>query len=104
MFAYASSKHGVVGLMRSAAHAYAQDNIRVNSIHPTGVATPMVLNEHMGRYFTETPNAANVAANLLPVPFIEAQDVTNAVMYLVSEKARYVTGVTLPVDAGYTAM
>lgn len=104
MFAYASSKHGVVGLMRSAAYAYAPDNIRVNSIHPTGVATPMVLNEHMGRYFTETPNAATIAANLLPVPFIEAQDVTNAVMYLVSDKARYTTGVTLPVDAGYTAM
>jgi len=103
-FGYASAKHGVVGLMRSAAFAYAQDNIRVNSIHPTGVATPMVLNEHMGRFFTETPNAAAMAANLLPVPFIDAEDVTHAVMYLVSNRARYLTGVTLPVDAGYTAM
>jgi SDR family mycofactocin-dependent oxidoreductase len=104
MFAYASAKHGVVGLMRSAAHAYAKDGIRVNSVHPTGVATPMVLNEHMGRFFTETPNAAAMAANLLPVDFVEPEDVTHAVMYLVSDRARYLTGVTLPVDAGYTSM
>ena len=59
MFAYASAKHGVVGLMRSAAHAYAKDGIRVNSVHPTGVAIPMVLNEHMGdslpRHPTQRP-------------------------------------------------
>lgn len=103
-FAYASAKHGVVGLMRSAAYAYAQYGIRVNTVHPTGVSTPMVLNEHMGRYFSELPNAAAMAANLLPVPFIEPEDVTHAVMYLVSDRARHVTGVALPVDAGYTAL
>jgi SDR family mycofactocin-dependent oxidoreductase len=103
-FGYASAKHGVVGLMRSAAYAYAQDGIRVNTVHPTGVSTPMVLNEHMGQYFTENPNAATLAANLLPVPFVEPEDVTEAVLYLASDRARYLTGVTLPVDAGYTSM
>jgi SDR family mycofactocin-dependent oxidoreductase len=103
-FGYASSKHGVVGLMRSAANAYAENNIRVNTVHPTGVATPMVINEHMGRVFQENPSAPKLATNLLPVPFIEAQDVTNVVVWLASDKARYITGATLPVDAGYTAL
>ncbi|MDT5003404.1 MAG: hypothetical protein QOJ24_580 [Mycobacterium sp.] len=103
-FGYASSKHAIVGLMRSAAYAYAEHGIRVNTVHPTGVATPMVLNEHMGRVFLENPSAPKLATNLLPVPFIEAQDVTNLVVWLASDKARYVTGATMPVDAGYTAL
>jgi NAD(P)-dependent dehydrogenase (short-subunit alcohol dehydrogenase family) len=90
--------------MRSAAYAYAEHGIRVNTVHPTGVATPMVLNEHMGRVFLENPSAPKLATNLLPVPFIEAQDVTNLVVWLASDKARYVTGATMPVDAGYTAL
>ncbi|MBB3602661.1 SDR family mycofactocin-dependent oxidoreductase [Mycolicibacterium sp. BK556] len=104
IFAYAASKHGVVGLMRSAANAYAQQNIRVNSVHPTGVATPMIFNEHMARVFEADPNASAMSGNLLPVPFVEPVDVTNAVLYLISDSARYVTGVTLPVDAGYGVM
>lgn len=103
-FGYASSKHGVVGLMRSAAHAYAEHNIRVNTVHPTGVATPMVLNEHMARVFQDNPSAPKLATNMLPVPFIEAQDVTNVVVWLASDNARYITGATLPVDAGFTAL
>jgi NAD(P)-dependent dehydrogenase (short-subunit alcohol dehydrogenase family) len=55
-FAYAASKHGVVGLMRSASCAYAQHNIRVNSEHPTGVATPMIFTEHMARVFESSSN------------------------------------------------
>lgn len=104
MFAYAAAKHGVVGLMRSAANAYAQYNIRVNSVHPTGVATPMILNEHTARMMQERPNAPSLSANLLPVPFVESEDVTNAVVWLASAKARYITGATLPIDAGHTAM
>lgn len=104
VFAYAASKHGVVGLMRSACHAYAAHNIRVNSIHPTGVATPMILNEHMARVFEENPPDDGMAGNLLPVPFIEAMDVTHAVLFLVSDHARYITGVALPVDAGNAVM
>lgn len=103
-FAYAASKHGVVGLMRSAANAYAQHNIRVNSVHPTGVATPMIFNEHMARVFEANPEGSAMAGNLLPVPFVEPVDVTNAVLYLISDSARYVTGMTLPVDAGFGVM
>lgn len=103
-FAYAASKHGVVGLMRVAATSYAEHSIRVNTVHPTGVLTPMVFNEYMAQVFTEHPSASKLATNLLPIPFVEAQDVTNAVVWLASDQARYVTGVCLPVDAGYTAM
>ncbi|WP_179473560.1 mycofactocin-coupled SDR family oxidoreductase [Mycolicibacterium vinylchloridicum] len=104
MFAYAAAKHGVVGLMRSAANAYAQHNIRVNTVHPSGVGTPMILNDHTLRTFQENPNGAALSANLLPVPFVEAEDVTNAVVWLASPKARYITGVALPVDAGHAVM
>ena len=103
-FAYAASKHGVVGLMRSAANAYAAQNIRVNSVHPTGVATPMIFNEHMATVFTDNPQLAAMSGNLLPVPFVEAVDVTNVVTFLASENARYITGVAMPVDAGHAAM
>jgi len=104
VFGYAASKHGIVGLMHSAANAYAAHNIRVNTVHPTGVATPMILNEYMAQMHAEGRSSGPMAGNLLPVPWVEAQDVTNAVVWLVSEKARYVTGVALPVDAGCTAM
>ncbi len=92
------------GLMRSAANAYAQHNIRVNSVHPTGVATPMIFNEHMAARFAENPDASAMTGNLLPVPFVEPMDVTNAVVWLASDKARYITGVALPVDAGFAVM
>ncbi|MED5813632.1 mycofactocin-coupled SDR family oxidoreductase [Mycolicibacterium sp. 050232] len=100
-FAYAASKHGVVGLMRSAAYAYAPHQIRVNSIHPTGVATPMIFNEHMASVFEANPESSAMSGNLLPVPFVEPIDVTNAVLFLISDTARYITGMTLPVDAGF---
>ncbi|MDN4519489.1 mycofactocin-coupled SDR family oxidoreductase [Mycolicibacterium austroafricanum] len=103
-FAYAASKHGVVGLMRSAANAYAPHNIRVNSIHPTGVATPMIFNDHMVRVFEANPEPSAMSGNLLPVPFVEPGDVTEAVLFLVGDGARYVTGTTLPVDAGFAVM
>jgi SDR family mycofactocin-dependent oxidoreductase len=104
MFAYAASKHGVVGLMRSAANAYAPQKIRVNSIHPGGVATPMIINDFVINRMTEKPNPA-VTQTLLPdVPLVESKDVTAAVLWLVSPSARYVTGVSIPVDAGHVAM
>ncbi|OBG69285.1 mycofactocin-coupled SDR family oxidoreductase [Mycobacterium sp. E3339] len=104
MFAYAASKHGVVGLMRSAANAYAPHKIRVNSVHPAGVTTPMILNDFVVNRMLENPNPA-VAQMLLPdVPLVEAQDVTEAVLWLVGPRARYVTGVSIPVDAGHVVM
>ena len=104
MFAYAASKHGVVGLMRSAANAYGPHKIRVNSIHPSGVATPMILNDFVINAMMEKPNPP-VTQTLLPeVPLVESKDVTEAVLWLVSPRARYVTGVSIPVDAGHAVM
>lgn len=105
---YVSAKHGVVGLMRTLALELATDMIRVNSIHPTTVATDMVLNDTIYRLFRpdlENPTKqdfadAATAMNALPVPWVEAVDISNAVLWLASDEARYVTGVTLPVDAG----
>jgi SDR family mycofactocin-dependent oxidoreductase len=98
---YAAAKHGVVGLMRCYANELAQYSIRVNSVHPTGVNTPMVVNEAFGRFVTESPEYADLLQNALPVPLIEPVDVSNAIRWLVSDNARYVTGITLPVDAGF---
>ncbi|MCU1691817.1 MAG: Short-chain dehydrogenase/reductase [Frankiales bacterium] len=99
--AYAASKHGVVGLMRSFANWLSPHGIRVNSIHPTGVSTGMVLNDAVGRWVEENPAGAAAATNLMPVALLEARDISNAVLYLVSDEGRYVTGITLPIDAGF---
>lgn len=105
---YNSAKHGVVGLMRTAALELAADFIRVNSVHPTMVDTPMVDNEASYRLFRpdlENPTKDDLrpaaqSLNALPIPWVEAVDISNAVLFLVSDEARYITGVTLPVDAG----
>ncbi|WP_155054427.1 mycofactocin-coupled SDR family oxidoreductase [Streptomyces blattellae] len=98
---YIAAKHGVVGLMRGFAHWLAPHMIRVNTVHPTGVPTPMVMNDGVQRYLTSDPRVVTEMANLLPVPMIEAADVSRALLWLVSDDARYVTGVALPVDAGF---
>jgi SDR family mycofactocin-dependent oxidoreductase len=95
---YTAAKHGIVGLMREYANILAPHSIRVNSVHPTGVDTPMINNDFIREWLQRMGTQAS--SNALPVPAIEAQDVANAVAYLVSDAARYVTGVTLPVDAG----
>lgn len=99
---YTAAKHGLVGLMRAYANFLAPYGIRVNSVHPTGVNTPMIDND-----FTRTwldglaqQNGPDLS-NAMPVKAIEAQDVAEAVFWLVSDAARYVTGVALPVDAGF---
>jgi SDR family mycofactocin-dependent oxidoreductase len=99
---YAAAKHGVVGLMRSYANNLAPHSIRVNSVHPTGVNTPMVVNEAMQEFLAQDPSLSNAMANALPIDMVEAVDISNAIVWLVSDDARYVTGVTLPVDAGFT--
>jgi SDR family mycofactocin-dependent oxidoreductase len=99
---YTAAKHGVVGLMRSYANNLAPHSIRVNSVHPTGVNTPMVVNEAMQEFLEHDPSLSNAMANALPVPMVEPVDISNAILWLVSDDARYVTGVTLPVDAGFT--
>lgn len=105
---YVAAKHGLVGLMRTLAIELAPDRIRVNTVHPTTVDTDMVLNEPTYRLFRpdlENPTKDDfaevaVGLNALPVPWVEAVDISNAVLFLVSDEARYVTGVTLPIDAG----
>ncbi|WP_375399399.1 mycofactocin-coupled SDR family oxidoreductase [uncultured Amnibacterium sp.] len=98
---YAAAKHGVVGLMHSFANSLSPHNIRVNTVHPTGVRTPMVMNEVIGHYIQENPEAAKMTANLMPVDLIEPVDISNAILFLVSDDGGYITGVTLPVDAGF---
>ena len=99
---YTAAKHGVVGLMRSYANILAPHRIRVNTVHPTGVNTPMVVNDVMAEFLAQDPQMSNSMANALPVDMVEPVDVSNAIAWLVSDDARYVTGVTLPVDAGFT--
>lgn len=100
---YAASKHGLVGLMRSFAHWLAPHSIRVNTVHPTGVPTPMITNDVMQAHLRATPATADRQGNLLPVPMVECQDICDAVVYLAADSGRHVTGVTLPVDAGFAA-
>ena len=101
--AYPASKHGVVGLMRTFANAFATHRIRVNTIHPTGVRTPMVENEAMAKFLAEFPDAISSLTNMLPVELLDVDDISDAVVFLASDAAKYITGVTLPVDAGFTA-
>ncbi|GAA4782448.1 mycofactocin-coupled SDR family oxidoreductase [Actinomycetospora chlora] len=100
---YIASKHAVVGLMRAWAHWLAPHRIRVNSVHPSGVATTMVLNDAVAALFSGPVDEVPDVGNLLPVGLLDPEDVTGAVDWLVSDDARYVTGVALPVDAGFTA-
>lgn len=97
---YAASKWGLTGLTKSWAIELAPHGIRVLSIHPTGVNTPM--NDGLAAMEGKTPEeiAEASAGNLLPVPWVEAEDVANAVLFLASDKARYVTGSQFVLDAG----
>jgi SDR family mycofactocin-dependent oxidoreductase len=105
---YVAAKHGVVGLMRSLALELAPKHIRVNTINPSNVNTPMLDQEMLWQLFAPDKEhatkddfaAASVHANAIPVPWLEAEDVANAVAFLVSDEARYITGVALPLDAG----
>jgi (+)-trans-carveol dehydrogenase/(-)-trans-carveol dehydrogenase len=105
---YVSAKHGVVGLMRTLALELAPHMIRVNSIHPTQVDTPMIQNQATYALFRpdlehptrEDFEPASQEMNALPIPWVEAVDISNAVLFLASEESRYITGVTLSIDAG----
>jgi len=99
---YHAAKHGVVGLMRYYATSLAEKNIRVNSVHPTGVATPMILNEPAAQHMAEHPEGNSAFENLLPVELIEPADVSEAMVYLCGQSGRYITGITLLVDGGLT--
>ncbi|MFL0238147.1 mycofactocin-coupled SDR family oxidoreductase [Mycobacterium sp. SMC-17] len=108
--AYTSTKHAVVGLARTLANELGPKRIRVNTVHPGAVGTPMVLNPETFKRIRpdlENPTAEDVAEvlaarNLLPVPWVEPEDISNAVVFLASDEARYITGTQLVVDAGLT--
>ena len=105
---YVASKHGAVGLMRTLASELGVHAIRVNTVHPTLVTTGMVVNAaSLRRYFPHDPDAtvADLGERMrgrhaIPVPWVDAVDIANAVLWLASDEARYVTGATIPVDAG----
>ncbi|AKE91907.1 MULTISPECIES: mycofactocin-coupled SDR family oxidoreductase [Rhodococcus] len=105
---YVAAKHGIVGLMRTMANELGPHSIRVNTIHPTNVDTIMIQNPGTyGMFSPGDPEPSQEKAmpgfmslNTLPVPWVESIDISNAVLFLGSDEARYVTGVTFPVDAG----
>ena len=106
---YAASKHGVTGLMTSLARELGQYNVRVNSINPTCVDTHMINNEFVYGLFRPdlaSPTREDViesftGTHLLPVPWIQPQDVSDAILYLVTEPGRYVTATSMVIDAGF---
>lgn len=108
---YTAAKHGVVGLMRSLAHDLAPHGVRVNCVHPTNVDTPLIQNDLVRSGFRPDLDrpptrdefaAAATRMNLLAVPWVQPVDVANASLFLASDEARYITAVSLPVDAGST--
>jgi SDR family mycofactocin-dependent oxidoreductase len=105
---YIAAKHGVIGLMRAFAVELGQHMIRVNSVLPSQVSTTMVMNDSTYRLFRpDLPNPGpddfapiSQMMHTLPVPWVDAIDISNAVLFLASDESRYITGVSLPVDAG----
>jgi SDR family mycofactocin-dependent oxidoreductase len=105
---YVACKHGIVGLMKTLANELGPHSIRVNTIHPTNVDTIMIQNPGTWAMFSpgdpepsrEKAMPGFMSLNTLPVPWVEPVDISNAVLFLASDEARYVTGVTFPVDAG----
>jgi SDR family mycofactocin-dependent oxidoreductase len=100
---YVAAKHGVVGIARSLANELAQYKIRVNTVHPTGVQTPMM--EGLGgldAILGKDPQLGPIFMNTFPIEVVEPVDISNAVLFLASDEARYVTGLEFTVDAGNT--
>ena len=105
---YVAAKHGVVGLMKTFAVELGAKNIRVNSVHPTNVNTPLFMNEGTMKLFRpdlENPGPDDIKVvgefmHTLPIGWVEPEDIANAVLFLASDEARYITGVQLPVDGG----
>lgn len=98
---YTASKHGVVGIMRGLANELAEDDIRVNVVHPTAVNTMMAVNEGMQEYLASQVANGIHSRNALDVELLEPSDISNTVAFLLSDEARYITGSNIPVDAGF---
>jgi SDR family mycofactocin-dependent oxidoreductase len=100
---YVAAKHGVVGIARSLANELAHHHIRVNTVHPTAVDTPMAAGlGGIEPLIQRDPNLGPLFMNTYPVEMVDARDISNAVLFLASDEARYVTGLEFTVDAGNT--
>jgi len=100
---YVAAKHGVVGLAEMMANELGQHSIRVNTVHPTGVRTTLTDGlADLDRLIAANPSVGGIFLNTMPVKFVAPRDVSNAVVYLASDESRYVTGLSLTVDAGNT--
>jgi NAD(P)-dependent dehydrogenase (short-subunit alcohol dehydrogenase family) len=100
---YVAAKHGVVGISRTMANELAKHKIRVNTVHPTGVDTPMVAGlGGLDPIINKEPELGPIFMNTYPVEMVDARDISNAVLWLASDESRYVTGLELTVDAGNT--
>ncbi len=97
---YTAAKHGVVGLMHYYARTLAEKNIRVNTVHPGAVATPMVQNEQLHQFMTECPELREYLKNRLPIAAADPADISDTIIYLCGHPGRHITGAALPVDAG----
>ncbi|MFM2069888.1 MAG: hypothetical protein RLZZ623_151 [Actinomycetota bacterium] len=100
--AYTAAKRGLVGYMQVIANDLAPHMIRVNTIHPTGVATGMTMNEAMMRMVSSGDPALSSMQNALPIEILQPEDIANAVAWLVSDEMRFITGAAIPLDAGFT--
>lgn len=99
---YTAAKHGIVGMSLALANELAAQSVRVNTVHPTGVPTGMAPPSMHQLIVEQRPDLGPIFMNALPVPMVEAIDVSNAVLFLISDEARYVTGLQFTVDAGVT--
>jgi SDR family mycofactocin-dependent oxidoreductase len=100
---YVAAKHGVVGISRTMANELAKHKIRVNTVHPTGVDTPMVAGlGGLDPIINKEPELGPIFMNTYPVEMVDPRDISNAVLWLASDESRYVTGLELTVDAGNT--
>lgn len=107
---YIAAKHGLVGVMRGLAMELGPEHIRVNTIHPTQVATDMIMNVRLHKTFVPGQAVVTVdefaavsqGMHALPIPWVESSDISKAVLFLASDDARYITATALPVDAGGT--
>jgi SDR family mycofactocin-dependent oxidoreductase len=99
---YCAAKHGLVGLMRSVARELGEHSIRVNTVHPAGVDTPMIANTHTSDYMAAHPDLAAATTSTLPIRILDSSDIADAVLWLCSDEARHVTAICLPIDAGLT--
>lgn len=104
--AYTAAKRGLVALMQNLANYLAPEWIRVNTINPTGVLSGMTQNDAMTALMAQAAeggqNAISGMENALPLPILHPEDIANAVAFLVSDEARFITGIQWPLDAGFT--